>query len=118
MVCLTSSLSAEALLHQPLDRVGDIFYVEMWGGGYRKPGRCWRSDERISGGTFYDWGAHYIDWLLNLVPSKVTGVTGFFHKLVWHDVTNEDHVEACIRFEGGAVTGVQMSTIARSGKPR
>ncbi len=98
--------------------IGDIFHVEMFGGGYGRPGKWWRSDKKISGGAFYDWGAHYLDWLLNLVPGKVVGVTGFFHKLVWKEVTNEDHVEAMIRFESGAVADVQFSSLAMAKKPR
>ncbi len=100
-------------------RIGDVFHVEMWGGGYGRPGTWWRSDKRVSGGHFYDWGAHYMDWLLNIMaPRKVVGVAGRFHKLVWHHVTNEDHVEAWIRFDDGAVADVQFSSIACSGKPR
>lgn len=98
--------------------IGEVFHVEMFGGGYGHPGYWWRSDKKISGGAFYDWGAHLLDWLLNLVPGRVVGVNGFFHKLVWKDVTNEDQVEAMIRFESGAVANVQLSNIARAGKPR
>ncbi len=98
--------------------IGEIFQVETGGGGYGKPGNWWRSDKKISGGAFYDWGAHFVDWVLNLIPGKMIGVTGFFHNLVWHDVTNEDHVHAVIRFESGAVADVQLSQIARIGRPR
>lgn len=98
--------------------IGDLFELETGGGGYGRPRRWWRSDKQISGGAFYDWGAHFVDWVLNLVPGKMVGVTGFFHKLVWHDVTNEDHVHAVIRFESGAVADVQLSHIARIGRPR
>ncbi len=98
--------------------IGDVFHVEMYGGGYGHPGTWWRADKEISGGAFYDWGAHYLDWLLNIVPSKVESVTGFFHKLVWTDVTNEDQVHAVIRFANGCVADVQQSSIARAGKPR
>jgi len=34
------------------------------------------------------------------------------------DVTNEDQVEALIRFESGAVSDVQLSSLASIGKPR
>ncbi|MGB9597297.1 MAG: Gfo/Idh/MocA family protein [Candidatus Poribacteria bacterium] len=99
--------------------IGKIFHVEMWGGGYGHPGKWWRADKKISGGAFYDWGAHYLDWLLNIIPSKMVNVTGYFHQnRVWKDVTNEDHVEAVIRFEDGSVANVQMSQIAKIGKPR
>jgi predicted dehydrogenase len=98
--------------------IGDVFHVEMFGGGYGKPGPWWRSKKEISGGHFFDWGAHYLDWLLQIMPQRITGVTGFFHKLKWHEVTNEDNVEAAIRFENGAVAHVHMSSLAMVGKER
>jgi predicted dehydrogenase len=98
--------------------IGKVFHVEMFGGGYGHPGYWWRSDKKISGGAFYDWGAHYIDWLLGIVKERMVSVTGFFHKYVWNDVTNEDQVHAVIRFESGAVADIQFSSIARAGKPR
>lgn len=98
--------------------IGDIFHVEMFAGSYGHPGYWWRSNKKISGGAFYDWGAHMIDWLLNIVPGRVAGVAGFFHKLVWKDVSNEDQVEAMILFDSGRVANVQVSSLARVGKPR
>ncbi len=98
--------------------IGDVFHVEANGGGWGHPGYWWRSDKKISGGAFYDWGAHFIDWVLNLVPQPMQNVTGFFHKRVWHDVTNEDHTQAVIRFANGAAADVQISHIARVPKPR
>ncbi|MDQ3814913.1 MAG: Gfo/Idh/MocA family oxidoreductase, partial [Armatimonadota bacterium] len=99
--------------------LGDIFAVEMWGGGYGRPNpEIWRSSKEISGGHFYDWGAHYLDWLLGLIPGPIESVTGFFQKRVWHEVTNEDHVQAIIKFANGCIANVQMSSIAHAGKPR
>jgi predicted dehydrogenase len=99
--------------------VGQVFNVEMWGGGYGRPNpNWWRSVKAVSGGAFYDWGAHYLDWLLNVIPEKIVSVTGFFHDLVWHDISNEDHVHAIIRFANGCSADVQMSQIAKIGKPR
>jgi len=98
--------------------IGEVFHVEAFLGGYGHPGYWWRSDKKVSGGAFYDWGAHLLDWLLQLVPGRILGVNGYFHKRVWKDVTNEDEVEATLRFESGAVADVQVSSIARAGKPR
>jgi predicted dehydrogenase len=99
--------------------IGQVFNVEMWGGGYGKPNpNWWRSVKKVSGGAFYDWGAHFLDWLLNVIPEKMINVTGFFHDLVWHDISNEDHVHAIIRFANGCSADVQMSQIAKIGKPR
>lgn len=98
--------------------IGDVYHVEMYGGGYSAPRDWWRSEKAISGGLFFDWGAHYLDWLLQIIPEPITGVTGFFHKLKWLDYTNEDNVEAAIRFANGAVAHVQWSTLAMVGKER
>lgn len=98
--------------------IGDIFHVEIFMGGYGKPGSWWRSNKAISGGNLYDWGAHLVDWVLNLVPSKIEFVTGFFQKLKWHEVTNEDHTQAIIKFKNGAVADITVSSLARIGKPR
>ena len=98
--------------------IGQVFNVEMWWGGYGKPDtEWWRSDKRVSGGAFYDLGAHFIDWVLNLLPQRMVSVTGFFHNLVWDDVTNEDHVQGIIRFEDGCSADIQQSQIAMIGKP-
>ncbi|WP_187274338.1 Gfo/Idh/MocA family protein [Paenibacillus sp. N3.4] len=98
------------------DLLGELFSVEMSIGGHGHPGYWWRSDKVVSGGAFYDWGAHYIDWLLGIVPGKMKSIRGFVQKRLWHDVTNEDHMESTIVFEGGAVANVQVSSIARAGK--
>jgi scyllo-inositol 2-dehydrogenase (NADP+) len=98
--------------------IGQAFSVEMWGGGYSKPRGWWRDDKAICGGLFYDWGAHYLDWLLHILPPPIDSVTGVFQKLVWCEVTNEDHVQAIIRFASGAAANVQMSSIAHHGLPR
>lgn len=100
--------------------IGEVFKIEVWSGGFHaQDPKWWRSSKEISGGYFYDWGAHFLDWLLGLVPGqKIESVSGFFHKRVWHDVSNEDHVEAVLRFDSGCVADVQMSSIAHAGKPR
>jgi len=98
--------------------IGDVFHVEMCGGNYGHPGTWWRSNKEISGGAFYDWGAHYVDWLLNLIDSPVEQIIGFTQKRMWMDVTNEDHVHSIIRFKNGAVADITMSHLDRAPKPR
>jgi scyllo-inositol 2-dehydrogenase (NADP+) len=99
--------------------IGDVFRIEACAGGWGHPGHWWRSVKAISGGHFYDWGAHFLYWMLNLVKDKkLKTVDGYFQKRVWMDVTNEDEVQAVIRFDDGAVGSIQMSSIARVGLPR
>jgi len=98
--------------------IGDIFHIEAFIGDYAHPGFSWRSDKSISGGVMHDWGAHFIDWILNLVPARIKQVTGDFQKRVWHAVTNEDHGQAYIRFENGVTADFMISSIAASKRPK
>jgi scyllo-inositol 2-dehydrogenase (NADP+) len=98
--------------------LGDVFHIEANGGGWSRPDTWWRSDKAISGGAFYDWGAHIIDWVLHLKLGPLHSVLGFFHKRVWAHVTNEDHTQAILRWSDGAYADVQISSIARAPKPR
>jgi len=99
--------------------IGDVFRVEAFMGGYGHPGKWWRSVKEVSGGAFYDWGAHQIDWVLNFLEGhKIRNVTGFYQKRVWMDVTNEDETQALVRFDGNVVADITISSIAKVGKPR
>jgi len=98
--------------------LGEVFHIEVYKGEYKHPGYWWRSDKAISGGTMYDWGAHFIDWVLNLMPHRMESITGFSGKRLWHDVTNEDYCRAIIRFEGGRSAEVEISHLAAVGKPK
>jgi len=97
--------------------IGDVFHIELSECAYRSPPDEWRSRKEISGGLFYDWGSHAIDWVLHVVPGKVVQVTGFWHKLVWRNVSNEDQVQAIIRFENGTIADITRSNIAYASKP-
>lgn len=99
-------------------RIGDVFYMESFIGGYGHPCDFWHSHEPISGGTIYDWGSHYFDWLLQLFGDRVTAVTAQAHKLVWHDVTNADQVRVDLTFSGGAQASFLQSDIASARKPK
>jgi len=99
--------------------IGDIFQIQAGGGRYGHPGTWWRASKSISGGLLYDWGAHFIDWILNLQAGKsVTQVTGFLQKSVWLDQTLEDHGQAIIRFDDGSVAELTQSHIMAVPQPR
>lgn len=98
--------------------IGELFYMETFVGGYEQPCDYWHSDADVSGGLLYDWGAHYVDWMLNLVPSKTAKVMGTIHKQKWHSVSNADHVKSQIFFEGGQEANFIYSDIAALSKPK
>jgi predicted dehydrogenase len=98
--------------------IGQPFYLESFIGGYDHPCDLWHSHEPISGGTIYDWGSHYFDWILQLFPDTVRVVAAQAHKRVWHDVTNADQVRVDVTFAGGAQAGFLQSDIAFARKPK
>jgi predicted dehydrogenase len=99
-------------------RIGEAFYMESFIGGHGHPCDFWHSHEPISGGTIYDWGSHYFDWILQLFPNPVRTVSAQAHKLVWHDVTNSDQVRVDLTFSGGAQASFLQSDIAAARKPK
>ncbi len=98
--------------------IGDLFYLETFVGGYHHPCGYWHSHAAVSGGTSYDWGAHYLDWIVSLIPAPVEAVIGTRHKRVWHDVTNADQERIQIRFAGGVEAEFVHSDIAAVRKPK
>ena len=98
--------------------IGPIFHMETFIGGYAHPCNYWHSHEPISGGVFYDWGSHYLDWILQLIPDPVVSVRGVEHKRVWHDITNADQASVYLRFAGGQEATFIHSDIAAALKPK
>ncbi len=98
--------------------IGDLFYMETFVGGFSHPCGYWHSHEEISGGTAYDWGAHYLDWIVGLIPDPPASVAGFRHKRVWHDVTNADQERIWIKFKGEKEAEFIHSDIAAVRKPK
>ncbi len=99
-------------------RIGEPFYLESFIGGFSHPCDFWHSHEPISGGTIYDWGSHYFDWILQLFPQPVRVVSASAHKRVWQDVTNSDQVRVDLTFAGGAQASFLQSDIAAAMKPK
>ena len=98
--------------------IGDVFHIETFIGGFAHPCDYWHSHEPVSGGVFYDWGSHYLDWILQLIPDRVVSVRGVEHRRVWHDVTNADHSAVSLRFASGQEAEFMHSDIAAAPKPK
>ena len=100
------------------NRIGELFYLETFVGGFGHPCPHWHSHAPVCGGTTYDWGAHYLDWIVGLMPEPVAAVTATRHNRVWQDVTNADQERIQIRFAGGKEAEFIHSDIAATRKPK
>ncbi len=98
--------------------IGELFYMETFVGSYNHPCGYWHSHDAVSGGTTYDWGAHYLDWVLSLMPDAPTQVIGTRQNRVWHDITNADQERVQLRFAGGQEAELIHSDIAAIPKPK
>jgi scyllo-inositol 2-dehydrogenase (NADP+) len=97
--------------------IGDVFETQIDLGSYAHPGDWWRSDKPISGGLVYDWGAHAIDWILQIIRDRVVGVSAYYQKRKWLMCSNEDHVRVILRFAGGAVANFANSQLYGATSP-
>ncbi len=109
-------LTIKEIIRQGL--IGDIFHIEGSTGGFNHPGHSWRSDPDISGGIMYDFGSHFVDWILNLVDSPIEQILGDMQKRVWHSVGNADYGSAWLRFENGATANLEVSNISACKRPK
>jgi scyllo-inositol 2-dehydrogenase (NADP+) len=88
--------------------IGDVIRVEAHMGSYGKPDDWWRSSKSISGGVLYDWGAHLLEYALQIIASDVVEVSGFAKngywapQTKWKKDTNEDEAFGVVRFSSGA----------------
>jgi len=98
--------------------LGSVFHLEAFVGGYGHPCHFWHSHAPVSGGVIFDWGSHYLDWILQLIPEEVVKVAASRQKLVWQDVTNDDHFELRMSFASGAEAVFIHSDIAAARKPK
>ena len=98
--------------------IGEVFSYESFVGGYSKPCSYWHSDAEVSGGAIFDWGSHFIDQILAIIPSKVDTVSAVNQKRVWNHVTNADHADVSIMFSGGARATFTNSDLAAARKPK
>ena len=98
--------------------LGELFYMETFVGSFTHPCGYWHSHTEISGGTAYDWGGHYLDWIVSLMPGRVASVVATRHKRVWHDITNADQERIHIRFIDGREAEFMHSDIAAIRKPK
>lgn len=99
-------------------RLGEVFNFETFVGGFDHPCRAWHSDQTISGGAIYDWGSHYIDWIVQLYGKPPDQVSSVSHKRVWHDITNADQVRVHMLWDDGREAEFFHSDIAAIRKPK
>ena len=99
-------------------QIGEVFHIDTFVGGHREPCSYWHSDAAVSGGAIFDWGSHYIDQILAMIPQPVSHVSCVNHKRRWHHATNADHASVTITFADGTQATFVNSDLAAARPPK
>ena len=99
-------------------QIGDVFHYDSFVGGYSRPCEFWHSNAEVSGGAIFDWGSHFIDQILNIIPDDVAHVSVQNHKRVWTHATNADHAHVTVTFTSGKQATFVHSDLAAARKPK
>jgi predicted dehydrogenase len=98
--------------------IGDVYHYDSFVGGYSRPCDYWHSNAEVSGGAIFDWGSHFLDQILNIIPDDVAHVNGQNHKRVWTHATNADHAHVTVTFTTGKQATFVHSDLAAARKPK
>ncbi len=97
--------------------IGEVVRVDVRTGGHRCPGKSWRGSKSISGGLLYDFGVHFTEYALQLLDDEMVEIFGWARcgywndKSPWGDDVNEDEAMAVVRFRGGALYTLRMTSL-------
>lgn len=98
--------------------IGDVFQYDAFVGGFSEPCDYWHSNAEVSGGAIFDWGSHFLDQVLAVLPGEIDHVTGNNHKRRWLHATNADHAEVTVTFTDGRQANFINSDLAAARKPK
>ena len=98
--------------------IGEVFHYDSFVGGYSRPCDYWHSNAEVSGGAIFDWGSHFLDQILDIIPDEITHVSGMNHKRVWTHATNADHSHVTVTFATGKQATFVHSDLAALRKPK
>jgi scyllo-inositol 2-dehydrogenase (NADP+) len=90
-----------------------LFEIGIWRCG---PPRGWRGSRAAVGSIFHDWGAHFVDQMLQLVPGRVASVSARA-QYDWPDLDIESYLGADFTFDTGVLYRIEVANRARLGKP-
>ncbi len=98
--------------------IGEVYHFDSFVGGYSRPCDYWHSNAEVSGGAIFDWGSHFIDQIVNIIPDEVAHVSAQNHKRVWAHATNADHAHVTVTFVSGKQATFVHSNLAAARKPK
>ena len=96
--------------------IGEPYYFESSIMRYGRPDG-WRAFKAKSGGILYDWGAHLIDQMLQLVQAEVDRVYCEIQYRGW-DIDIGSYGKLLVHFKNDVLFQIELGNLAKVGKPR
>lgn len=96
--------------------IGEPYYFESGILRYGRPGR-WRAEKSRSGGILYDWPAHFVDQMLQLVPARIDRVTCEIQYRGW-EIDIGSYARLLCHFENDVLFQIEVGNLAVVEKPR
>ena len=105
-------------------KLGDLFLVENRSASSRPAhafgapdfNQAWRITRSLGGGTIFDFGPHWFDQVLSVVPGRVVQVYADVRHLKWGDA--DDHFDVKLVFEHGCRATVSKTDVAYQPWPK
>lgn len=96
--------------------LGDVFSIESRLYGSFGLVHDWHTKKEFGGGMLYDWGVHFLDQMLDLIPSKVTSVFADLRSVINEEV--DDFFVIMLNFENGVTARISLGTFMLQQVPR
>ena len=96
--------------------LGQIYTVNSAINTHIKPSN-WRAQKKTGGGELYDWGAHLVDQILQLIPSEPKSIFAIMDNRGW-DVEVDTYDRIMIQFQDGTLSEIETSNISWIPRPR
>jgi predicted dehydrogenase len=96
--------------------IGDVVRIEGYMQGYGVAD-TWRGSKSATGGILFDWGVHFMEYMLQIAGAELAEVSGFASSGVhaktsrWRRDTIEDEAMAVVRFRDGKWLTLCISNI-------
>ena len=96
--------------------LGKVYCVQskLYGSGGLTHG--WRGIPELGGGMILDWGVHFLDQLLYMIPAKVTSVYARTHSVINPEV--DDYFNIILQFDNGVTAQTELGTFLLKDAPR
>jgi predicted dehydrogenase len=96
--------------------LGKIYTVQsrLFGSGGIVHG--WRAIPEYGGCMVYDWGVHFLDQLLNMIPGKITSINADLHSV--KNPLIDDYFNIMLKFDSGITAITELGTFLLKDKPR